>query len=135
MKMVIVLVALGMVLLTTPAFGAGSCKHDPIVKGWIAERDKNALQLVRVWISGEPEEIIAPLVGLVWANETNIAALCRKETGFLERHRLLFGELNFPLTVDTVPPLVFQRLIQDEVLSPERQYKQKNKGVRRGYKR
>jgi len=135
MNKVIVSVMLGMVFLTAPAYGADSCEYNSIVQGWIVERDREALNLVRAWLSGEPKETLAPFVGLVWTSETKITALCRNETDFLDRHCMLYGNLTFPLTVDTVPPLLFERLVKDDILSPGRQYRKKGKEVRYGKKR
>jgi len=135
MKKVIVSVMLGMILLNATAYGASSCEYNTIVQGWIAERDRDALRLTRAWLSGEHKETLAPLVGLVLEAEIKVSSICRNEVDFLERNRLLYGKLTYPLTVDTVPPHVFQRIIGDDMLSPERQYREEKKEVRRGKNR
>lgn len=125
-KIVIILLAV-LVLKGTSAFGINYCQGNPVVLNWIEDRDKDAMTLIRGWLTGKPKETIAALIGLVWASETKIVAGCNKNTEFLKRNLILYGDLPFPVTVDTAPPLILRHFLKEDLLSPEIQYREKDK--------
>lgn len=124
MKHFIPMVMTGWLLIAAPAYAISSCENNPVAQNWILERDRYALKIVREWMAGSSKESIAPLVGLVWANEVKLTAECRKEPDFLKRNLILYGESPFPLTVETIPSMILRWLLKDDTLSPEMNYKQ-----------
>lgn len=120
------LVMTGLLLIPVPAYAISSCENSPVAQNWIIERDRYALKMVKEWMAGKPKEALAPLIGLIWANETKTTAECRKEPDFLKRNLIFYGETPFPLTVDTIPPMILRWLLKDDSLSPELSYKQMN---------
>lgn len=128
--MIMALVMLVMFFTIVPAYAFNSCESNAIVRNWINERDNNAMKVVKAWVADEPKEVIASYVGLVWANETNIVAKCRKESNFLRTNLLVYGERSIPFTLETAPPLIIQQFLNDDILSPLKQYEETkgNKG-------
>lgn len=130
-KTIIMLLAVAVTFLTmVPAYAFSSCESNTIVRNWINERDNNALKVVKAWVADEPKEVIASYVGLVWANETNIVAKCRKEPNFLRANLLVYGDRPISFTLETAPPLIIQQFLNDDLLSPLKQYEETkgNKG-------
>lgn len=125
-----VLIALGMFVSIRPALAFNSCESNSIVRNWLKQRDINALKVVKAWVSDEPKEVIASYVGLIWANETNIVAKCRKESNFLRANLLVYGDRPISFTLDSATPLVIQHFLKEDLLSPLKQYEETkgNKG-------
>ena len=124
---ILLLVMTGWLLITVPAaYAISSCENSPVAQNWIIERDRYALKMAKEWMAGKPREALAPLIGLIWANETKTTAECRKEPDFLKRNLIFYGESPFPLTMDTIPPMILRWLLRDDSLSPELNYKQMN---------
>lgn len=129
-KTIIMLLTVAVTFFTMAPAYAFNCESNTIVRSWINERDNNAMKVVKAWVSDEPKEVIASYVGLVWANETNIVAKCRKESNFLKTNLLVYGERPIPFTLETAPPLIIQHFLKDDILSPLKQYEETkgNKG-------
>lgn len=130
-KTIIMLLAVAVTFFTmVPAYAFSSCEGNTIVRNWINERDNNALKVVKAWVADEPKEVIASYVGLLWANETNIVAKCRKESNFLRANLLVYGDRPISFTLETAPPLIIQQFLNDDILSPLKQYEETktNKG-------
>lgn len=129
--MIMLLVVIVMLSTMVPANAFNSCESNTIVKNWINERHINAMKVVKAWVADEPKEVIASYVGLVWANETNILAKCRKESNFLRTNLLVYGERPISFTLETAPPLIIQQFLNDDILSPLKQYEE-TKGTKGG---
>ena len=123
MKKAATIIILVLMLIASMGRVYAACWHDPVVKEWLKERDDYALQTVRAWLSSKPNKTVLNSTAQVWILETHIATHCRKDPLFLKKNLLLFKDkYPFRVTVEVVPPMLFQELSGRDILMPFNQY-------------
>ena len=105
---------------------AGSCQYDTVVKRWIEERDKTAVQIVQVWARGIDPEELASEIAVVLSNEFYICSKCRNEIDFLKQNLRILNGGSKP-KVETIPAVLLEQLIGYPVFSPWTQFPERER--------
>lgn len=125
-----VLFLAGMALSVSSA-KAGDCYSDMVVKRWIQERDRAEERVVQAWAKGASPADFAPDVAVIISNEFYVCSQCRSQNDFLKKNLNVLNKGSNP-KVETVPAMMLEELIGQQILSPWRQFpSDKSKGVAR----
>ena len=128
--MICVLFLSGMALSVSNTI-AGDCYSDMVVKRWIQERDRAAERVVQAWAKGGSPADFAPDVAVIISNEFYVCSQCRGQNDFLRENLNILNNGSNP-KVETVPAMILEHLIGQQILSPWRQFPaDKRKGVAR----
>ena len=103
---------------------AADCRHDPIVRDWIIERDQAEQDLLSDWAKGAPTERLASHVGIIVSSELFIGSKCRTE-GFLKQNLHFLGKDSDDLRVETLPCMILERILGKDILSPHKNFTSK----------
>ena len=126
--MVCVLFVLCMGLNLSTAL-AGDCYSDMVVRRWIEERDRAEERVVQAWAKGASPEQFAPGVAIILSNEFYICSKCRDDSDFLKQKLHVLNK-GTDAKVETVPAMILEQLIGNQMLSPWRQFRSgRRKGV------
>ena len=108
---------------------AGECYSDLVVRRWIEERDRAEERVLQAWAKGASPEQFAPGVAIILSNEFYICSKCRNDSEFLKQKLHILNK-GTDAKVETVPAMILEQLIGDQILSPWRQFSSGNrKGV------
>ena len=108
-------------ICTSSTVLAGDCHSDTVVKRWLEERDGAAKQVVQVWIKGAQPDDYASDVAVTLSNELYICSKCRGQEDFLTQNLIILGKESNP-NVKTVPGMILEYLVGQELLSPYNQF-------------
>jgi len=100
---------------------AGDCYSDMVVRRWVEERDRAEEQVVQAWAKGASPEQFAPGVAIILSNEFYICSKCRDDSEFLKQKLHILNK-GTDAKVETVPAMILEQLIGDQILSPYRQF-------------
>jgi len=103
---------------------AADCRHDPIVRDWIIERDQAEQHLLSEWAKGAPTDKLASDVSVILSSELFIASKCRSE-GFLKQNLHFLGAGSDDLRVETLPCMILERILGKDILSPHKNFTSK----------
>jgi hypothetical protein len=117
-RVVLWLVAVGVFCCASPGMAA-DCRHDPIVRDWIIERDQSEQRLLREWAKNAPTDKLASDVGIIVSSELFIASKCRSES-FLKQNLHFLGAGSDDLRVETLPCMILERVLGKDILSPHK---------------
>ena len=130
--MICVLFLSGMALSVSNAT-AGDCYSDMVVKRWVQERDRAEERVVQAWAKGASPADFAPDVAVIISNEFYVCSQCREQNDFLKENLDILNKGSNP-KVETVPAMILEHLVGQQILSPWRQFPaDKRKGVTRAW--
>ena len=102
---------------------AADCRHDPIVRDWIIDRDRAEQHVLSQWAKGAPAGALASDVAVIVSTELFIGSTCRNEV-FLKQNLHFLG-VGDDLTVETLPCMILERILGRDILSPHKNFEKK----------
>jgi len=123
------------IIVTSPTMAiAGECYSDTVVKRWIDERDRAEERVLQLWAKGSSTEDFASHVAVILSNEFYICSKCRNNGEFLGQSIHVLKKGTSSLKVESVPAIILERMVGQELLSPWQQFPaKKGKGVAKGW--
>ena len=105
---------------------SADCYSNLVVSGWLAERDRAEKGVVKAWAKGHPAEELASDIAVILANELYLCSTCRDQADFLKENLHLLNK-DDASKVETVPAMILEVILGQDILSPWRQFPSKRK--------
>ena len=128
-KLIVYVLVVSCIGLNLSVAFAGDCYSDMVVRRWVEERDRAEERVVQAWAKGASSEQFAPGVAIILSNEFYICSKCRDDREFLKQKLHILNK-GTDAKVETVPAMILEQLIGEQILSPWRQFpSDRRKGV------